>query len=204
MKKIILTFLLLLSLVRAADYSNMSNIRHMRNVDLRVTDYGTGLGGYFQWNILENMHAGIKLNWTFVSSGKEYTVTDPYGYTYKMNAIHLDFARTGLFVKYHIFSERLANSFSPFVSLQVGPVLSIDTDNDPYAGFSRYFDESRVVTWGVFTNLYVGLDFMMEKHSSLTVAAGHENNRFPRPIDEDMEKNVWGGASLILQFGRYF
>lgn len=191
------------SLFAAPNYSSMSQVKKISSFELRMTDYGSGLGSFFQWKIRPGFHAGVRANWHFVSSGKEYTITDPYtGYTYKLNSINLDFLKSGLFVKFHAFSGKIANTFSPFISLQAGPVLAIDTDNDPFANISRYKDA--VFSVGVFGNIHAGIDFMMEKNTSFTVAAGYETNRFNRKIDEEMQKSTWNGASLILQFGRYF
>ena len=63
----------------------------------------SSLGGMMQWRLINNLHAGIQANWTFASSGKEYTWTDYTGYTMKINTIHLDFVKAGLFVKKTFF-----------------------------------------------------------------------------------------------------
>lgn len=200
----LIILLVLTSFIFAApNYSSMSQVKKMNSFDLRMTDYGSGLGGFFQWKVRPGFHAGVKANWNIVSSGKEYTITDPYtGYSYKLNSINLDFLKTGFFVKFHAFDGKIANTFSPFISLQAGPVLAIDTDNDPFANITRYKDAE--LTMGVFANIHAGIDFMMEKSTSFTVAAGYETNHFNREIDEEMQQAKWNGASLVLQFGRYF
>lgn len=175
----------------------------MLAIDLRMTDYGSSLGAQMQWKLLNNFHAGVNANWTFVSSGKEYTWTDPYtGYTMRINTIHLDFVKTGVFLKKHFFTKQLANTFAPYVSIQAGPVLAIDTDNDPWANISRYADASYYL--GFFSHFHLGIDFMMEKRSSLTVALGYEINHFNRAVDEVFEKPNWNGAAIVLNYGRYF
>ncbi len=203
MKRFTLILFLTLHCLSAASYTSMGQVRRISGVDLRMTDYGSALGGILQWRLLNNLHAGLQANWTFVSSGKEYTLTDPYtGYTYKLNTIHLDFVKAGLFVKQHFFTGQLANTFAPYVSLQAGPVLAIDTDNDPWATISRY--EDALFYLGFYTHFHFGIDFMMEKGSSLSVAVGYEMNRFNRAVDEEFLKGAWNGAALILNYGKYF
>ena len=203
MKRIIVTALIGLQMLFAVNYSSMGHVKRLQGLDFRMTDYGASLGGLMQWRLADNFHTGIQANWTFVSSGKEYTITDPYtGYTYKLNTIHLDFVKTGVFLKKHFFTGQLANTFAPFLSLQGGPVLAIDTDNDPWSNIDRYRDA--VFDLGFYTHFCLGIDFMMEKRNTFTVGLAYEINHFADPVDEEMQKHNWGGASLILNYGKYF
>lgn len=203
MKRLLITILIVFSTLSAASYTSMGQVKKIYGFDMRMTDYGSSLGGIMQWRLLDNLHTGVQANWTFVSSGKEYTWTDPYtGYTMKINTIHLDFIKAGIFLKKHFFTGQLANTFAPYISLQAGPVLAIDTDNDPWANMSRYSDASYYL--GFYTHFHLGVDFMMEKHSSLSIALGYEINRFSQPVDEEYPKTNWNGAALVMNYGRYF
>ena len=203
MKRTLIILFMLIQLAFAASYSSMGQVKRIYAADLRMTDYGSSLGGNMQWKLFNDLHAGINASWTFVSSGKEYTWTDPYtGYTIRINTIHLDFVKAGVFLKKHFFTKQLANTFAPFVSLQAGPVLAIDTDNDPWANMSRYADASYYV--GFYGHFHFGIDFMMERHSSMTIALGYEFNRFNQAVDEVFTKPNWEGAAIVLNYGRYF
>ncbi|MCD6337551.1 MAG: hypothetical protein J7M01_04890 [Candidatus Marinimicrobia bacterium] len=203
MKRTMIIFFILFQLLSAANYTSMGQVKRINSIDLRMTDYGSSFGGLMQWRLLDNLHAGIQANWTFVSSGKEYTWTNPYtGYTMKLNTIHLDFVKAGIFVKKHFFTRQLANTFAPFVSVQAGPVLAIDTDNDPWANIARYQDASYYL--GFYSHFHLGIDFMMEKRSSLTVAIGYEINQFKQPVDEVFVKTAWNGAAIVMNYGKYF
>ncbi|MEA3392114.1 MAG: hypothetical protein U9Q91_03955 [Candidatus Marinimicrobia bacterium] len=203
MKRTLIIFFIAFQLLSAANYDSMGKVKRINSIDLRMTDYGSSLGGMMQWRLLDNLHAGIQTNWTFVSSGKEYTWTDPYtGYTMKLNTIHLDFVKAGLFVKKHFFTRQLANTFAPFISVQAGPVLAIDTDNDPWANISRYQDAEYYL--GFYSHFHFGIDFMMEKRSSLTVALGYEINSFKQAVDEVFLKPSWNGAAIVMNYGKYF
>ena len=203
MKRALIIFFILFQLLSAASYSSMGQVKRINSIDLRMTDYGSSFGGLMQWRLLDNFHVGVQANWTFVSSGKEYTWTDPYtGYTMKLNTIHLDFVKTGLFVKKHFFTRQLANTFAPFVSMQAGPVFAIDTDNDPWANITRYQDASYYL--GFYSHFHLGIDFMMEKHGSLTVAIGYEINQFKQAVDEVFLKTAWNGAAIVMNYGKYF
>lgn len=206
MKRALIIFLISFQLLLAANYTSMGQVKKTNSIDLRMTDYGSSMGGMMQWRLMDNLHAGIQASWTFVSSGKEYTFTfyDPvYGETtVKLNTIHLDFLKAGIFFKKHFFTRQLANTFAPFVSIQAGPVLAIDTDNDPFANISRYQDAGFYL--GFYTHFHLGIDFMMEKRSSLTVALGYEINRFKQPVDEVFLKTSWNGAAIVMNYGKYF
>lgn len=207
MKKIILIILISLSSLAAASYQSMGDVKKIYAFDLRMTDYGSSFGGVIQWRIINNLHAGITTNWTFVTSGKEYTWTyyDPvYGTTYpiKENTIHLDFIKAGIFVKKHFFTKQLDNSFAPYVSLQAGPVLAIDTDNDRWANITRYGEAQ--LHLGIYSNFHIGIDFMMEKQTSMSIAIGYEVNHFGEAVDEEFLKPSWNGAAIAINYGRYF
>lgn len=203
MKRALIILLILSQFMFAANYSSMGQVKKMVAADLRMTDYGSSLGANMQWRLFNNFHVGVNAGWTFVSSGKEYTWTDPYtGYTMRINTIHLDFIKAGVYLKKHFFTNQLANTFAPFISLQAGPVLAIDTDNDPWANISRYQDASYYL--GFYSNFHLGIDFMMERHSALTIALGYEINQFNQPVDEVFSKPNWNGAAIVLNYGRYF
>lgn len=203
LKYILIILFLALQPLLAENYESMGHVKKIYGADLRMADYGSSLGGMMQWRLMNNLHAGVQANWTFVSSGKEYTWTDPYtGYTMKINTIHLDFIKAGLFVKKHFFTRQLANTFAPYFSLQAGPVLAIDTDNDPWANISRYSEAEYHL--GFYTNIHFGIDFMMERHSVLSIALGYEINRFGTAVDEDFLKTSWNGAAIVMNYGRYF
>ena len=202
MKRALIILLLLSQFIFAASYTSMGDVKKIVAADLRMTDYGSSLGANMQWKLFNNFHAGINASWTFVSSGKEYTWTDPSGYTMKINTIHLDFIKAGIFLKKHFFTKQLANTFAPYLSLQAGPVLAIDTDNDPWANISRYGDAAYYL--GFYGNFHIGIDFMMEKHSSFTIALGYEFNTFNQAVDEVFKKTNWNGAAIVLNYGRYF
>ena len=203
MKKIIIAIFITLNILTAANYESMGTVKKIVSIDLRMTDYGSSLGGKMQWKLLNNFHIGATLNWTFVSSGKEYTWTDPYtGYTMRINTIHLDFLKGGIFLKKHLFTRQLDNSFAPFLSFQTGPVLAIDTDNDVWANLSRYADAQFHL--GFYAHFHFGIDFMMEKNSAMGVAIGYELNSFGKAVDEEFLKPSWNGAAIIINYGRYF
>lgn len=203
MKRALIIFLIAFQLLSAANYTSMGQVKKINSIDLRMTDYGSSLGGMMQWRLLDNLYAGIQANWTFVSSGKEYTWTNPYtGYTIKYNTIHLDFVKAGLSIKKHFFTKQLANTFAPFVSVQAGPVLAIDTDNDPWANMTRY--QNAEFYLGFYSHFHFGIDFMMEKRSSLTVALGYEINHFNQAVDEEFLKTSWNGAAIVMNYGKYF
>lgn len=207
MKKLILILLVSLSFLSAASYESMGSVKKAYAFDLRMTDYGASFGGKMQWRIVNNLHAGMTASWTFASSGKEYTNTY-YDYfsgreqRVKHNTINLDFVKAGVFLKKHFFTKQLDNSFAPYISIQGGPVLAIDTDNDPWGNITRYKDAKFYM--GFYSHFHIGIDFMMERRSSMGIAIGYEINQFSQPVDEEYLKTAWNGAAIILNYGRYF
>ena len=151
------------------------------------------MGGFYQWSL-------AKIQWSLYGGWltiTEPTYTDYYGYSHKINEISLDMLKAGAIFKYHIFKGMIANSFSPFLAVQGGAVLALDTPEN-----MDFFDKfSHVETIpGMYGGLFVGIDFQMSRNSAFSIAIGTESHVLNEEVDG---KSHWGGKAVVLQFGTF-
>ncbi|MEA3501034.1 MAG: hypothetical protein U9R41_08485, partial [Candidatus Marinimicrobia bacterium] len=200
MKKILLIVILLTSFSYGqVKIETMANVQKFSAIDLHITDFGTSIGWYRQFAPIGKFHYGFWINATMVTGGQETTIRDPYtGYSYKINEISLDFVKAGISLKYHLFKGKIANSFSPFLSTQLGGVIALDTPEN--TSFFKKYEEVEYY-YGVTYNFYIGIDFLGSPQYEISVAVGYETNYLNAEVDGD--KN-WNGKAVYFQYGKFF
>ena len=200
MKKIILTIILLTTLSFAQmKIETMANVQKFSAIDLHITDFGTSIGWYRQFVPIGKFHYGIWANITIVTGGDETYIYNPYlGRNVKINEISLDFLKSGIALKYHLFKGKLANNFSPFISIQSGGVIALDTPED--TSFLKKYKDVRHY-YGLTNNIFIGIDFMGSPKYEISVGAGYETNHFFKAVEK--YKN-WNGKAIYFQYGKFF
>ena len=199
MKKILLIIILFSSFTFAqVKIETMANVQKFSAIDLHIIDFGTSIGWYRQFAPVGKFHYGIWVNITMVTGGDEYTAYNYWGQPITVNEISLDFVRSGVALKYHLFKGKLANSFSPFLSTQLGGVIALDTPENT-SFFKKY--EKVDFYYGMAYNFFVGIDFMGSPKYEISVAAGYESNYFYEAVQDS--KN-WSGKAVYFQYGKFF
>ena len=199
MKKILLAIILLSSLIYAkVGIETMANVQKFSAIDLHITDFGTSFGWYRQFAPVGKFHYGIWANITTVTGGDEYTAYNYWGQPIKMNEISLDFVKSGVAFKYHLFKGKLANNFSPFLSTQLGGVIALDTPEN-----TSFFKKYKKVEYyyGITDNFFIGIDFMGSPKYEISIGVGYESNHFFEAVQEN--KN-WNGKAVYFQYGKFF
>ncbi|HDR04422.1 MAG TPA: hypothetical protein ENN84_04165 [Candidatus Marinimicrobia bacterium] len=174
---------------------SMADVNRYGGLEARISDIGGGFGAFYQFAPLTNLQLLINLHWLSITAG-EVTLYDNYGYPHKVNEVSLDFLKSGLGLKYHLFRGELANAFSPFLMVQAGAVLAMDTPE--YSSFKNKI--KNITSYGGYSGgIYGGIDFKAGGGYGFSVAAGYEINAFYQTIDG---RSMWDGLSLVLQYGR--
>lgn len=199
MKKILLIIVLLSTFSNAqVKIETMANVQKFSAIDLHISDYGTSIGWFRQFAPKGKFHYGYWVNITIVTGGDEYTAYNYWGQPITVNEISLDFIRSGVALKYHLFKGKLANSFSPFLTTQLGGVLALDTPEN--TSFFKKYEEVEYY-YGMTYGLYVGIDFLGSPKYEISVAAGYESNYFYEAVHD--RKN-WSGKAIYFQYGKFF
>lgn len=204
MKKYLITVcfgvLFMITCLFAKNYS-MADVRTYRGIEGRITDIGSGVGYFYQFQPLGPIQFQVSTSWLSITGGQEYKETyyDYYTKSYyqiTINEVSLDFIKVGTSAKYHLFKEQIANAFSPFAMVQAGGVLALDTPENK--SFSTKINN--IVSYGGFySGIYGGIDFKASGPYGFTIAAGYEYNLFEKMIDN---RSSWDGVTVILQYGK--
>jgi hypothetical protein len=160
--KIIAAFVLLQTLLFASE--------GYKGFGLQVGEQGTGVFFHQTWR------SSDKLQWLFhgkifdVKGDEQMMIYDYYTGQYRSVGDKYVFI-VPLFGggKYFPFADQIANNFSPFVTGQLGPVLTIDGAESNT--FSTRWGKSKGI-WSVGGYAGVGVDFLMANGMMVSVGAG--------------------------------
>jgi len=185
--KIIAAFVLFQSLLLASE--------GFKGFGLQVGEQGTGVFYHYTWR------STTKLQWLFhgrifdVKGDEQMMIYDYYTGQYRSVGDKYIFI-VPLFGggKYFPFADQIANNFAPYISAQLGPVLTIDgVESDT---FSTRWGKSKGL-WSVGGYAGVGIDFLMMNGMMVSVGAGMDI--FPMNGIVDGEKH-YNGAVIHVGF----
>ncbi|MDD3807852.1 MAG: hypothetical protein PHE86_07480 [Candidatus Marinimicrobia bacterium] len=196
MKKIAILLIIFSTVLLGRTPESMSNIQRFTALDVHVTNFGTGLGGYYQFSPIGRFHPGINALFVIVSGKDEYTWYDIYGYPHVENEVSLNIINLGVNGKYHLFKGKLANTFSPFISAKIDYALALDTpEGVRFTEKIKHIDRVN----GINTGFFGGVDFAVGEDYGFSIAIGNQWNYFERKVDN---QKVWDGTSIVIQYGK--
>lgn len=186
MKKIILVVCLLQLLTGGDGYKGFG---------LQVGEQGTGIFYHQVWR------SKPSLEWLFHGrifdvKGEEFMmVYDPYYNQYRsVGDKYVMIVPLFGGAKYFPFAGQIANNFSPYVSMMMGPVLTMDGyDSDK---FSERWKRSQGL-WTFGANIGVGADFLMANRMTISAGVGMDY----LPMNEKVEgQDHFSGAIIHIAY----
>lgn len=185
-KKIVISLLITTSLFAAEGY---------RGFGLEVGEQGTGIFYQQSWRSSDAMQ------WLFhgkifdVKGDDQMMIYDYYTGRYRSvgdKYVYILPVFGG--GKYFPFYDSIANNFAPFVTIQLGPVLTIDgAESDK---FTTRWEKSKGL-WSIGGYVGVGVDFLMA--NGMIVSAGAGMDILPMNGEVDGETN-YNGAIIHFAF----
>lgn len=152
MKKILLYLIAFLTIITAQTFSTHSA------VGITIGDRGTGLTIQKPIKYSNNFKFGAELRWFDAKLAEEIPFYNPYSGRYeKRDKISLILFPLFGSISYFPFEGKIANNFSPFISLKAGPVLTLDGDE-----FIESFSErwrNATPHWNIGGNIGIGVEF---------------------------------------------
>lgn len=159
--------------------------------------HGGTIGGYYVSDLGRKLQFNLQGGIMDVRADTEFPIVDPYtGYTYQArqtNAIIFPFI--GGF-RFHPFMDKIANSFSPFFSVSVGPIVALDPPDKK--SFLTAMGSSEVIInmGGLFT---LGADIIMPSSSFFSISFGYNVFHFQKAMDGESD---FSGGVLQIMFGK--
>ena len=103
------------------------------------------------------------------------------------------------FINYYPFEGKIENNIAPFITIQSGPLFTLDANefNDKF--FDRW--QKAGTYWTLGGHFGIGVDILMQGGSQVTVSAGNDIYPMKKKIDG---KTRYGGLALEFSFSKSF
>ncbi len=151
MKRLAL-IIILISLVSG----QVNNTKH--GAGLNIGDRGAGIFYHRTIKSFENIKIGATIRWLDIRPAEEISSYNPYTGRYEnINTVSLAIFPLFGTINYYLFVGKIANSFLPYLSIKLGPVLILDADADIKSFSERWFNADTKFTYG--GNIGIGVEF---------------------------------------------
>lgn len=180
-----------MSSVFAQEYSSLN----YSGFGLDVGESGAGLSYNRTWFKDKKLSFVGEIRLYDAKHPDEIIMQDYYtGRSYKFNNINLLLLPIFSGIKYYPFVGKIANNFSPFFSIKIGPILILDGAESGSFKQTWYDNLQYHHSWGGFFGL--GGDVLTSNNTILTVRVGYDMLPMPQEIDG---RNKYSGA--LVRFG---
>ena len=134
-----------------------------------------GFGVIFSgnWQIKRDMTVGFETRYYDIKNDTELPVYDPYtGNSYNVGDKALFMIPIYGTMKWFPFEGKIANNFSPFVEIKLGPTLAIDGKEDSRKFSERWGNAGTITTYGA--QIVFGVAFLQMGGSTISPSIGYE------------------------------
>ena len=162
---------------------------------LDVGESGSGLSYNRTWFKNKKLYFIGELRIFDAKHPDEIIMQDYYtGRAYKFNNINLLLLPLFSGFKYYPFVGKIANNFSPFLSMKFGPIIILDGSESGSFKQKWHDNVQYHYSWGGFIGL--GADVITSNNAILTVKVGYDELPMPQEIDG---RKKYSGA--LVRFG---
>jgi len=150
---------------------------------------GSGVRFSLMWKLKPGTEIGFSGRFYDIKNEGEFPVYDPYTGTFRnTNDNALIFLPFMFSYKYHPFEGKIANNFSPFISLNSGPNLAINGNENKTSFKKRWIKAPTILNYS--GNISIGIDFLLQNRIKLSASAGYDI--FPMGQEVDGQENYNG------------
>ena len=143
---------------------------------------GVGIIFSGQWQIKSNIITGFETRFYDIKNDSELP-----GYN-RFTGQALNVGDKALFmvplfgtVRWLPFEGKIANNFSPFVEMKLGPILAVDGDEDTRKFSNRWGKAGTIMTYGI--QVAFGVDFLQMGGSAISPSIGYEYLPMGKEVD---------------------
>ena len=175
--------------------SSLYSQEKSHNLNFMFTNNGYGFGYEFEKFSKENLSIGTDLRFYDIRSD-EYPVYDPFVNQYKIiGEKNITMLPLYFRVNYYPFQGKIANNFEPYVLFAIGPMISIDGDENVRSFSKRWSNADTQINPG--GSIGFGVNFNTSTSNTLSFGLGYDYLQVEEPIHD---KKDYGGAFLYLKY----
>ena len=148
--------LVFIIIVISLGYGQINSTKH--GVGLNIGDRGAGIFYHRHIKSYENIKLGVTIRWLDIRPPEEIPSYNYYTGRYEnINTVSLAIFPLFGTINYYPFEGKIANNFSPYISIKLGPVLVLDAEANIKSFTNRWFNADSKFAYG--GNIGVGLEF---------------------------------------------
>lgn len=175
--------------------SSLYSQENSHNLNFMFTNNGYGFGYESEKFLKENLSIGADLRFYDIRSD-EYPVYDPFVNQYKIiGEKNITMLPLYLRLNYYPFQGKIANNFEPYLLFALGPMLSIDGDENIRSFSKRWSNAETQISPG--GSIGIGINFNTSTSNTLAFGLGYDYLKVEEPIHG---KKDYGGAFLYLKY----
>ena len=175
--------------------SSLYSQENSHNINFMFTNNGYGFGYESEKFLKENLSIGADLRFYDIRSD-EYPGYDPFVNQYKIiGEKNITMLPLYLRLNYYPFQGKIANNFEPYLLVALGPMLSIDGDENIRSFSKRWSNAETQISPG--GSIGIGINFNTSTSNTLAFGLGYDYLKVEEPIHD---KKDYGGAFLYLKY----
>ncbi len=143
-------------IVISLGYGQVNSTKH--GVGLNVGNRGSGIFYHRHIKSYEIIKIGATIRWLDIRPPEEIPSYNYYTGRYEnLNIVSLALFPLFGTIDYYPFEGKIANNFSPYISVKLGPILILNADASIKSFFERWFNADSEFTYG--GNIGIGVEF---------------------------------------------
>jgi len=192
-------YLLILFLSTSMMVASFPNKRYGGGID--IGSKGSGFFfNYIMGNLKENLDIIYELRYLDIKGETELIVIDYYtGQPNTIGKQNLILLPMFMGINYHPFAGKIANNFSPFLTMRLGASLAIDGAED-VSGFNNIWSDASTF-WSPAGFIGGGIEFRWLNRSSVSLHVGYDILKLTKKADN---QDDYSGMLIHIAFNRFF
>jgi hypothetical protein len=143
---------------------------------------GVGIIFSGQWQIKSNIITGFETRFYDIKNDSELPGYNQFtGQTLNVGDKALFMVPLFGTVRWLPFEGKIANNFSPFAEMKLGPILAVDGDEDTRKFSNRWGKAGTIMTYGI--QVAFGVDFLQMGGSAISPSIGYEYLPMGKEVD---------------------
>jgi len=167
-----------------------------RGLGFATGTWGSGFHFSGDWQLNETMFYGFEFRFIDIKNDTELPVYNPYtGNSFNVGDKALIMFPIYAKIRYLPFEGKIANNFSPFVELKLGPNFAIDGDGDSRKFKNRWKNAPSYTSYG--GQIVFGVAFLQMSGATISPSIGYEFLPMGRSIDG---RSNYDGTTMNVTF----
>ena len=167
-----------------------------RGLGFGTGTWGSGFHFSGEWQLDDDKYYGFEIRFIDIKNEEELPVYNPYtGNSFNVGDKALIMFPIYAKIRYLPFEGKIANNFSPFIELKLGPIFDIDGDGDARRFADRWKGAPSHTSYG--GQIVMGAAFLQMSGAVISPSIGYEFLPFGQSIDG---RRSYDGTTINVTF----